>query len=467
MTEYLVLLADDDPIQRRTFRKMLEAELPLEILEAANGTEALQIINGNIGKRLSLGLIDLQMPGASGMEILAETKKVLPALPLIVLTGSEKLEDAINAMQLGAADFITKPPQSERLITSVRNALQLRDLKQEVERLKQDKTTNYTFEDIEQVSPALKQSVELGKKAASSNIPVLITGESGVGKEVFAHAIHLASSRAGRPFISVNCGALPENLVESTLFGHEKGSFTGATNKSIGKCREADGGILFLDEIGELKLDAQVKLLRLLQQGEIEPVGSGKAIKVDVRIISATNRSLEKLVAAGKFREDLYYRLHGLPILVPALKDRKKDIPSLAQHLLRRICITENRLNAQLSSGALDWLTSYAWPGNVRELQHVLSRAVLLSDANIIEHSDLARWVQGKISPVANIQQAASGDFLVNMVTENGQLKTFDELESEIIELALTRFDGHIGRAAAALGIGQSTLYKKMKRVSA
>ncbi len=460
-----ILLAEDDPLQRRTLKRMLEKELDVEVIEAADGAEALLKLKSEAANGIGLALIDLDMPVMNGLSLLKTGRKLLPQLPFIVLTGSEKVEDAVEAMRLGAVDFITKPPEIPRLLASVRNALALKSLQEEVGRLQQDRVPHYTFADIIEISPSLKEVAALGGKAAGSDIPVLITGESGVGKEVFAHAIHAESNRADKPFVSVNCGALPDNLVESTLFGHEKGSFTGATAKSLGKCREADGGVLFLDEVGELKPDAQVKLLRMLQQGEIEPVGAGKPVKVDVRVISATNRSLEQMVEKGRFREDLYYRLHGLPLHIPTLKERRKDIPRLAAHLLLRIGMAEGKPGIALSEEAKTWLASYGWPGNVREMQHVLSRAALLTEGDVIEAADLARWAKGRPAIAERMQGAAPAN--ISLERADGQPRTLDDIEQEVFEATLMRFNGHIGRAAAALGIGQSTLYKRLKKPGA
>ena len=458
-----ILIVDDEPLQRRTVRRMLEADLAVEVVEANDGVEALQHLRNEFGHAIGLVLIDLEMPVMDGLSLLRQTRKSWPKLPCMVLTGSEKMEDAVEAMQLGAVDFISKPAQRERLITSVRNALAIHELKAEVQRLSQDRTPSYSFADMVHISPGLTDVATLGKKAAGSDIPVLITGESGAGKEIFARAIHAESKRSGKPFVPVNCGALPDNLVESTLFGHEKGSFTGAVVKSIGKCREADGGVLFLDEVGELKLETQVKLLRMLQQGEIEPVGAGKPMKVDVRVISATNRSLEQLVAQGRFREDLYYRLQGLPLHVPSLRERRRDVPSLADHLLERIATNEGRNEITLSESARDWLSSYGWPGNVRELQHVLHRAVLLAEGDVLDADDLSRWAQTRSNKVSGAAKTSSAS-IVHLEDANGQFKTLEQIEGEVIEAALARFGAHIGRAAAALGVGQSTLYKRMKK---
>jgi len=461
-----ILLAEDDPLLRRTVRMALENDLGAEVIESADGAEALQKLKNESGQHISLALIDLNMPVMDGMSLLRQIKKFRPRLPCIVLTGSDRMEDAVEAMQLGAVDFISKPAQRARLVTSVRNALEMHNLKEEVKRLPPDRTPQYGFDDIVEVSPSLQELATLAKKTASSEMPVLLTGESGVGKEVFARAIHFESNRHDKPFVPVNCGALPDNLVESTLFGHEKGAFTGAVVKSIGKCREADGGILFLDEVGELKLDAQVKLLRMLQQGEIEPVGSGKPMKVDLRVISATNRSLEQLVSQGRFREDLYYRLQGLPLHIPSLRERMRDIPSLAEHLLRRIAVHEGRPNLQLSPEAIAWLTSHSWPGNVRELQHVLARAVLLTEGDVIEVADLSRMSRANMRQPSSAMQG-NEPAILHLEGPGGQFKTLDQIEQEVIEAALARYGAHIGRAAAALGVGQSTLYKRMRNRSA
>jgi len=460
---YTILVAEDDPLQRRTLRRMLEEDIGAEVLEAVDGAAALQRLKAESGVDIDLVLLDLQMPIMDGLTLLRQAHKAMPRMPFIVLTSSERVEDAVEAMQLGAIDFINKPAQRERLVTSVRNALALRELREEVGRLRQEGSPHYSFADIVEISPSLREVVTLARKAAGSEIPVLITGESGVGKEVFARAIHSESARHDKPFVSVNCGALPEHLVESALFGHEKGAFTGATSKSAGKCREADGGVLFLDEVGELKLDAQVKLLRMLQQGEIEPVGASRPVKVDVRVISATNRSLEQMVARGQFREDLYYRLHGLPLPIPSLRERRKDIASLAEHMLARIADHERRKPLHLTEEAKAWLQSYSWPGNVRELQHVLARAMLLAEGDMIEAGDLARWVKGRATMAGKLPQEQHATTIV-IERPDGQLKTLAEIEQEVIEAALARHGAHIGRAAAALGIGQSTLYKRMRR---
>lgn len=454
-----ILIAEDDPVQRVLVHRMLEAELPVEITEVPDGESALSELKVAREIPIALALIDLDMPKLSGMDLLRSMNESGSPVRSMVITGSEAIEDAVEAMRLGALDFISKPVQRERLLASVRNALALHELRVEVTRLKEDHEAAYGFGALLNVCPGLDSAVELGRKAARSEIPVLITGESGVGKEVFARAIHRESARRDKPLVAVNCGALPDNLVESTLFGHEKGAFTGALQRSIGKCREADGGVLFLDEIGDLKPETQVKLLRMLQEGEIEPVGSSKTVKVNVRVISATNHSLEQAVTDGKFREDLFYRLQGFPIHLPALRERKGDIVPLASHLLKRIASSEGRQTLTLSSDAQKWLTHQPWAGNVRELQHLLHRTCLMADTDILQEIDFTRWGARR----AKAESDSIEGLKVALLDTHGRPRPMEEMEQEIITRMVDYHDGHIGKTAAALGIGQSTLYKRIK----
>jgi transcriptional regulator with PAS, ATPase and Fis domain len=297
--------------------------------------------------------------------------------------------------------------------------------------------------------------VKLAKKAVDSDIPIFLSGESGVGKEVFAKAVHLDSKRANAPFIAINCGAIPENLIESTLFGHEKGAFTGAISKEIGKFREAEGGTLFLDEVGELTASAQVKLLRVLQEGEVEPVGAGKPVKVDVRIISATNRDLEGAVANDSFRKDLFYRLNVFPIPIMPLQERKQDILKLAQYFLQRYSAVEKKAITFIDEEVQSWLVSYNWPGNIRELRNVMFRAVLLCDgeALMLEHIR---------QPMNETFQSPEVDASNVHVNKRGKLKTMEQLYCDAIKMALEQTNGNIKQAAEILDIGQSTLYRKL-----
>jgi DNA-binding NtrC family response regulator len=324
----------------------------------------------------------------------------------------------------------------------------------------------------------MKQVFRLGARAAQSDIPILIEGESGAGKELIARAIQGTSARAGRPFVTVNCGAIPENLIESILFGHEKGSFTGASDKHLGKFQEADGGTLFLDEIGELRLDMQVKLLRALQEGEVDPVGSKRPVKVDVRIISATNRDLGQMAREGGFREDLYYRLNVFPITVPSLRDRASDIAPLAQHFIARFAAEENKQVVGLTQEAAQLLERFTWPGNVRQLENTIFRAVVLCDGSLLDVCDFpqiaaAMGVEATLRnafaiPAAPAAQGApalpaGSPYALSATDAAGHIRKFEELESEIIRMAIARYDGHMSEVARRLGIGRSTLYRKLK----
>ena len=376
--------------------------------------------------------------------------------------------------------ILVKPASPERIAVSIRNQLKIGTLSGEVKQLKKKGDNKLTFDDLIAAAPEMKQEFRLGTRAAQSDIPILIEGESGAGKELIARAIQGTSVRAGKPFVTVNCGAIPENLIESILFGHEKGSFTGASDKHLGKFQEADGGTLFLDEIGELRLDMQVKLLRALQEGEVDPVGSKRPVKVDVRIISATNRDLGQMAKDGGFREDLYYRLNVFPIMVPSLRDRPLDIAPLAQHFIARFAAEENKLVAGLTAEAAQLLARFSWPGNVRQLENTIFRAVVLCDAAHLDVCDFpqiaaAMGVEAshRNAFVAPAQPVIAGHgapalpagspYALSVIDGPGHIRKFEEMESEIIRMAISRYDGHMSEVARRLGIGRSTLYRKLK----
>src|ERR1700744_3222411 len=382
-----VLIVDDDPVQRR----LLEAAITrsgMSAMTAPGGQPALDLINGPRGDQLVLMLLDLVMPDMDGLQVLGKLRVSHPDLPVIVLTAKGGIDSAVEAMRAGANDFLVKPASPERITVSIRNQLKIGTLSHEVTRLKKKTDNRLTFEDLVAKSSIMRQVFRLGERAAQSNIPILIEGESGVGKELIARAIQGSSARSGKPFVTVNCGAIPENLIESILFGHEKGSFTGASDKHLGKFQEADGGTLFLDEIGELRLDMQVKLLRALQEGEVDPVGSKRPVKVDVRIISATNRDLGQMAREGSFREDLYYRLNVFPVLVPRLRDRTGDVAPLARHFIERFSAEENKAVSGLTTQASQLLERFKWPGNVRQLENTIFRAVVLCDGALLDVCD-------------------------------------------------------------------------------
>ena len=464
-----VLIVDDDPTQRRLIGAVLERE-GFAVAQADGGDAALDRVAS--GLKPDVVILDLVMPHTPGLEVLKSLRAQGFSAPVIVLTATGGVDTVVQAMQAGAQDFFIKPASPERIIVSIRNALQMGQLTAEVDRLSKRAGGRTSFDDLVGSSPAMNQVKARGRRAARSTIPVLILGESGVGKELIARAVHGESERAGRPFVAVNCGAIPENLVESILFGHEKGSFTGAHDKHSGKFLEASGGTLFLDEVGDLPLDMQVKLLRALQEGEIDPVGSKRPVKVDVRIVSATNRDLASQVAAGRFREDLFYRLKGYTIEAPALRERREDVPALVEAFVRRFNVEEGKRVAGASPATLSMLTAFDWPGNVRQLENAVYRAIVLSDDPHLQPHDFPS-ISGLSAPVAPVpgeavaQSAAvaggSAGGPVSVLDEKGHVRPLEEVERDLIQLAIEIYAGHMTEVARRLGIGRSTLYRKVR----
>src|SRR6202008_360846 len=360
----VVLIVDDDPVHRRLLESMVQ-RFGYQTAVAGGGDEAVKALMGSETSRIDGVILDLVMPDLDGLGVLARMREAGLNIPVIVQTAHGGIDNVISAMRAGAQDFVVKPVGIERLQGSLRNALNASALKGELQRIRHSREGRLTFADIITRSETMEGVLRTAQKAAASTIPVLVEGESGVGKELFARAIHGSGERKAKPFVAVNCGAIPDNLVESILFGHEKGAFTGATERHAGKFVEAHGGTLFLDEVSELPLTAQVKLLRALQEGSVEAVGARKPVKVDVRIISATNRKLLERVKSGHFREDLFYRLHVLPLTVPPLRMRREDIPHLVRHFLARFCAEENRHITGVSGEAMAHLAQLDWPGNI------------------------------------------------------------------------------------------------------
>jgi DNA-binding NtrC family response regulator len=471
-----VLVVDDDPTQRRLISAVLERD-GFGVAQAESGDAALGRLIG--GGAADVIILDLTMPGLGGMDTLKEMRARGFNQPVIVLTASGGVDVVVKAMQAGAQDFFIKPVAPERITVSIRNALAMGDLTAEVGRLKKQATGYMTFADMVGDSPAMTLVKRMGERGARSGIPILITGESGSGKEVIARAVHGASERAGKPFVAVNCGAIPENLVESILFGHEKGSFTGATDKHIGKFQEANGGTLFLDEVGELPLDTQVKLLRAVQESEIDPIGSKRSQKVDVRIVSATNRDLAQAVKAGRFREDLFYRLNVFPLEAPPLRERAADIPALVDHFVRRFNVEEGKRVSGASPETLAILTAYEWPGNVRQLENAVYRAIVLADSPYLQPFDFPA-ISGVQPPLEDSAPAAAaaapmvpsaGELIavmpqeapVRILDERGHLRTLEDIERDLIQLAIEIYAGHMSEVARRLGIGRSTLFRKVR----
>lgn len=457
-----VLLIDDDALHRRMLATLLSRKLSLESLEAENGRKGLELLESIPPGRIKLVLLDLNMPVLGGMETLEILARDYPGIPVIMITGSTDIQDAVQAMKSGATDFITKPYESDRMRVTVENALKIGTLTREVGRLKRKESGILIFSDLTGYNNGLAGVVSTGRKAAASDIPVLVTGETGTGKELFARAIHGESARAGKPFVAVNCGAIPENLIESTLFGHEKGAFTGATSQAPGRFREAAGGTIFLDEIGELPMEAQTRLLRVLQQKEVEPVGAARPVPVDVRIVSATNRDLALEVKAKRFREDLFFRLNALTVEMPPLRARREDIPALARLFAGRFSLSCGVAPREISDEVMNIVKDMPWPGNVRELENAVWRAVVMSDGPQLE-------VEGFLVRAAELEaqtRGLAGDpYDVDKTTflkKDGALKPMEEIERETIIFALRHHHGNMTEAARALGMAKSTLYRKV-----
>ncbi|MBT1513663.1 sigma-54 dependent transcriptional regulator [Bradyrhizobium sp. SRL28] len=483
-----ILIADDDAVQRRLVENMVQ-KCGYEPLVVDSGDAAVALLTAPDAQAIDAVVLDLVMPGLDGLGVLAKMREAGLSIPVIVQTAHGGIDNVVSAMRAGAQDFVVKPASFERLQVSLRNALNTSALKGELQRIRHSREGRLTFADIITRSEAMAAVLRTAQKAAASSIPVLIEGESGVGKELFARAIHGSSERKSKPFVAVNCGAIPDNLVESILFGHEKGAFTGATERHMGKFVEASGGTLFLDEVGELPLAAQVKLLRALQEGTVEAVGGRKPVKVDVRIISATNRKLLDLVKNGAFREDLFYRLHVLPLTIPPLRLRREDIPHLLRHFLARFAAEENRTITGISGEAVAHLAQLDWPGNIRQLENTVYRAVVMSESDQLGLSDFPQvlgqavpdsqfphseplvvapstapaMVSGSDIPIAPLATAGS----LAMLTATGEVRPLDDMENEIIRFAISHYRGQMSEVARRLKIGRSTLYRKLDEAAA
>lgn len=502
-----VLVIDDDPVQRRLLRQAVERYGHSPIL-AENGRVGLELLKQHSGD-ISVIVLDLMMPEMDGLSFLKAVAELGTDVPVIVQTGQGGIDTVVQAMRAGAFDFVVKPVSPERIGTAIANALKLDQREARARTGKRSRNHTVNFNDIVSASPAMLRVIELAQRAAQSNIPVVLEGESGVGKEMIARAIQSGSDRSGKPFITVNCGAIPHNLVESILFGHEKGAFTGATEKHTGKFMEADGGTLFLDEIGDLPLEVQVKLLRAVQQGEIETVGSARVQKVNVRLISATNKDLIEEVKEGRFREDLYYRLNVFPITIPALRRRKEDIPYLARVFTERFSVEQKLPHALgVSAGALALLTAYDWPGNIRQLENAVFRAVVLAQGDELNEADFPQIAlqvpefmdgmdvedtphrpaersllvapppqetRSSTAEIMSVMEAMANDedrststvfpggSLIASTDDSGDVRKIADIEEELIRFALRFYRGQMSQVARKLGIGRSTLYRKLK----
>ena len=456
----LLMLIDDEPAQRRLV-SAIAARREWRSVFAADGETAIAMLGTQDGMQLDAILLDNFGPESEAEDLIRELRLRRPQLPILMLTANGSVAQAVAAMRAGATDFLVKPFAADRLLSALEavvagtDAGELRPLTEKIPAL-------LGFDEIVGAAPDFRAALAIAAKAARARVPVLIEGESGVGKEVVAEAIHAASPRGKKPMVAINCGAIPANLVESELFGHEKGAFTGAFERKIGKFVDADGGTLFLDEIGEMPLDAQVKLLRVLQSGEVQPIGARHVREVDVRVIAATNKRLIEEVEAGRFREDLYYRLNVVQVTIPPLRERTGDIPALARHLLARIADQPGLRPLGITDDALALLGRYDWPGNVRQLQNALFRAAVLCEGDALTRADFpqiaALGTQRVSSPGA--QMATSGG--VTLFRPDGNMRPLEEIEADVIRLAIGHYRGRMTEVARRLGIGRSTLYRKL-----
>jgi len=458
-----ILVIDDEAAIRDSLRMILEYE-HYEFLGAASGPEGISLIKRDTP---DLVVLDIKMPGMSGLETLAEIRKVDEAVPVAMISGHGTITDAMQATRLGAFDFIEKPFTSERVLVTVAKGLEVRELRQENRELKLAMEAKY---EIVGESPALRTVLEAVKRAAPTNATVMLLGESGVGKELVARTIHKNSPRAGQRFIQVNCAAIPEELIESELFGHEKGSFTGATEKQIGKFEQADRGTIFLDEVGDMSPKTQAKVLRVLQEQEVERLGSARTIKVDVRVIAATNKDLEEGIQRGEFREDLFFRLNVIPIVVPPLRDRRGDIPLLVQHFAKRISDEHNLKPKRFEARAMEALQRYRWRGNIRELRNAVERAMIMTPGDIVRVEDLPPDLRSDAPGRPAVPDAPStapspSQGSASGAQPGGTLREFkDASERAYLVQKLRENNWNISKTAEVIDTPRSNLYKKLEQ---
>ncbi|GKT07395.1 sigma-54 dependent transcriptional regulator [Desulforhabdus sp. TSK] len=450
---FRILVVDDEATTLALISEQLR-EAGYETEAASSGEEAIQKARQS---RFEFVVTDLSMPGMDGMELLAYFMKNHPETYVIMLTGFGTIATAVEAMKQGAFDYLAKPAKTDEILLVLKRAEEMMLLKAENDLLRSQLKERYCFDKIIGKSEPMQAIYRMIERVARTDSTVLITGESGTGKELIANALHYNSERKDKPFVPINCGAIPEELLESELFGHEKGSFTGAYRERLGRFELAHQGTIFLDEIGEMSYKLQVKLLRFLQEKKFERVGGTRTVQVDTRIVAATNKDLEKLVAEGAFREDLFYRLNVIPIRVPPLRERTEDIPLLAQHFLKQHSQQKDILMKKISRAALAAMQNYLWPGNVRELENAIERLVILTEGDEIQLDDL---------PERMCQRQAKPNFSSIGLEDNGiDLKgTLEDLENNLILEALKKAGGVKNQAAKLLGLNRTTLIEKMKK---
>jgi two-component system nitrogen regulation response regulator NtrX len=458
-----ILVIDDESAIRDSLRMILEYE-NYGFMGATSGQEGIALVQRD---RPDLVLLDIKMPGMDGMEVLRKLHALDPTLPVVMISGHGTTSTAVDAIKSGALDFLDKPLSSERVIVTLQNALKQEELRQENRELKLAMESKY---EIVGESPALRSVLEAVKRAAPTNATVMLLGESGVGKELVARTIHRNSPRAGQRFIQVNCAAIPEELIESELFGHEKGSFTGATEKQIGKFEQADRGTIFLDEVGDMSPKTQAKVLRVLQEQEVERLGSARTIKVDVRVIAATNKDLEEAIQRGEFREDLFFRLNVIPIVVPPLRDRRGDIPLLVQHFARRTSEEHNLKPKRFDARAMEALQRYRWRGNIRELRNAVERLMIMTPGDIVRAEDLAPDIRSdapsrQAAPDAPSAAPSPSQGSASGAQPVGTLREFkDASERAYLVQKLRENNWNISKTAELIDTPRSNLYKKLEQ---
>lgn len=450
MPENRILVIDDEPAQVQALAGFLKKK-GFAVDKAHNGTDGLKIIRN---QTIDLVLTDFKIGDMSGLEVLKAAKQINPEIDIILMTAFGSIESATEAMREGAVDYLTKPIDLDQLEVVIEKALEHKMLVSENRQLRQELAQRFRFDQIVSVSEAMEESLNIAGRAAPSKATVLITGESGTGKELVARAIHYASPRRDKPFLAVNCAALAENLLESELFGHEKGAFTGANQMRKGRFEMADHGTLFIDEVGEIPLATQVKLLRVIQEQTFERVGGTATLHVDVRIVAATNRNPEEMIEAGTFREDLYYRLNVVRMNIPPLRKRKSDIPLLVDYFLKRYSKANNKTVTGISKEAMDLLMKYDFPGNVRELENIIEQAVVLGREKLITTRDLPMPIKAVRTGSSTQKALESGTFVERV----------EAFEQELINEAMEEAEGIQTKAARILGITERHLRYKLKK---
>jgi len=450
--QFNVLIIDDEEIQLQSLKTFL-SKRKFNVFTSRSGEDGIRLINENL---IDIVLTDFKMPGMNGFEVLRKTKEINPGIDVVVMTAFGTIENAVSLMKAGAFDYLIKPIDLDELENILEKITERKQLISENKLLRSQLKEKYSFSGIISQSAVMEEVLNTAGRVAQSKATILIRGESGTGKELIAKAIHFASDRKDKPFITVNVASLSENLLESELFGHEKGSFTGAINQRVGRFQQADGGTIFIDEVGDIPLPVQVKLLRTVQFGEVQKIGSNDTEKVNVRILAATHRNLEEMISAGNFREDLFYRLNVITIKLPTLRQRKEDIPLLIDHFIKSFSKELGKEVSGISKEALDLLLKYNYPGNIRELENIIQRAVVLTRENIITKNDLP--ILASVKGNERLLDPYNLDDEYEL-----KVKTFEKV---IIEEALSRANNNKSAAARIMGITERHLRSRLERIS-